>query len=227
MMIKITKDQFSLLEQYELSRYEFGTKGGADTDYLCVVQPNIQMDCSFNNDHLLFYKDEENKVDYLVCTPRMILHSIINGNCDLFYHMLYQNMFSYGVMRFLDAYDIEKFHSKRMFKSLLGVAKRDLKQLKKLRENERFKKASWVVQYMGYLHDILYKQNINVMLSSDHVETLQKIGNHINDVRQLMNNDLVSDLLNNEFLQDEYGMSNIVSLDFVRDMYYKEWSKTL
>lgn len=227
MMIKITKEQFSLLEQYELSRYEFGTKGGADTDYLCVVQPNVQMDCSFNNDHLLFYKDEENKVDYLVCTPRMILHSIINGNCDLFYHMLYQNMFSYGVMGFLDTYDIEEFHSKRMFKSLLGVAKRDLKQLKKLRDKERFKKASWVVQYIMYLNDILYKQNINVMLSSDHDVTLEKIGYHINDVRQLMNNDLVNDLLNNEFLRDEYVTSNITSLEFVRDLYYKEWAKTL
>lgn len=227
MMIKITKEQFCLLEQYELSRYEFGTRNGNDTDYLCVVQPNVQMDCSFNNDHLLFYKDEENKVDYLICTPRMILHSIINGNCDLFYHMLYQNMFSYGIMQFLSTYDIEEFHSKRMFKSLLGVAKRDLKQLKKLRDKELFKKASWVVQYIMYLNDILYKQNINVMLSSDHDVTLQKIGYHINDVRQLMNNDIVNDLLNNEFLRDECGTSNITSLGFVRDLYYKEWAKTL
>jgi len=227
MMIKITKEQFLLLEQYELSRYEFGTKNGADTDYLCVVQPNIQMDCSFNNDHLLFYKDEENKVDYLVCTPRMILHSIINGNCDLFYHMLYQNMFSYGVMQFLGTYDIEQFYSKRMFKSLLGVAKRDLKQLKKLGDEQKFKKASWVVQYIMYLNDILFKQGIDVPLSSDHNKTLQDIGSHIDDIRKLMGDDIVHDLSINEFLDQEYGVSDLRSLEFVKHLYYGEWSKTL
>jgi hypothetical protein len=227
MMIKITKEQFLLLEQYELSRYEFGTKNGADTDYLCVVQPNIQMDCSFNNDHLLFYKDEENKVDYLVCTPRMILHSIINGNCDLFYHMLFQNMFSYGVMQFLSTYDIEQFHSKRMFKSLLGVAKRDLKQLRKLNEREYFKKLSWVVQYIEYLHGILYKQGINVTFSNDYKNTLEDIGFHIDNVRKLMSDELIYDLSHNEFLDQEYGVSDLCSLDFVKDLYYGEWSKTL
>lgn len=211
MMIKISEKEKDDLLKHKIDEYEYGNKNGNDKDLLIVIKPNIEMDSSFNNNHLFFFKD--NSIDYIFCTPTNILKSILNGSNDLIYHMMFKGCFNDSCMSFLNEIGVQSFYSKKMLRSLYGVLKRDRKQLSKIKDEYKFlKKQKFINLYEKYCLEIL---------KCNETENLDQKIKEFN--LQIDKNVLI---LINDKLNEYFSSSEFLNLNWIQKYYLDEWYNT-
>lgn len=145
MNIKIPKELSEELLKITLNTVEFGNTKGEDKDLLHIVKPNFQMDYSaVDNNHTLFYKDEDNKTDHLFITPRGFINGLVTGSNTLFFEVLYDGLLEGTCISFLEDYT-DQFITYKLLKALIGCAERDYKQAKNHKNPE--KKIKWALEY--------------------------------------------------------------------------------
>lgn len=180
------------------------------------------MDCSFNNDHFLFYKDEENSIDRLYCTPRFVVHSLINGSSDLIYHMVMQGMFDDGPLEFLSQMGKEIFYTQKMYKCFVGIAQRDMKQLNKCKEPE--KKLKYIRVYINYLNSILQYYNKDVDFSRGQECALKEMRSLTSTIPKTVDDKVIQVLFS---LLENFETTDIPELKCTNKMYYDAWKESL
>lgn len=221
MLVKISEEQKNELLLHRIGEYEFGTVNGNDKDLLVIIKPNVEMDAAFNNKHMFFYKDVQNKIDYIFATPSMVIKAILDGSNDLIYHMIFSKKFNGGVLGFINNIAIGSLYSRKMYKSLLGCAKRDEKQCKKLSGYELEKKSAWVHTYKVYC---------NIMSSyciKDHKRTviIEKLSQNTNKIRSSVDASALNILFNK--LEEYQRCTKYLQLDWVKFSLYDEWENLL
>lgn len=162
MNIKIPKEIADVLLTKTLHTIEFGNVKGEDTDLLHIVVPNHQMDISsVDNNHTLFYKDEENKTDHLFITPRGFLQGIVTGSNTLFFEVLCDGLLRGTCLEFLEQYTTD-FMTYKLMKAFIGCSERDFTQAKKHKEPE--KKLKWSLEYVNMVSRSLGKSSVDLTL---------------------------------------------------------------
>lgn len=221
MNIKVDARKKWFLDYYTKEYIDFGSVGGKDQDKLGIIPPNVYMDSSLHNrDHFLFYKDEKNSVDYLYATPRLIVNALMTGSSDLPYKMLRLGMFKDTSLNWLHLQGVARFQNFKTAKMLLGVAERDLKQVKAHKEPE--KKLKWAETYLGFVLEMMpHLEEVDLgedlltkvkTLRTEHIKHLPKFMNHVYF-------ESLQDKVIGEFKLYE-------GLKFVSDVYFRSWTSS-
>jgi hypothetical protein len=212
MNIKIDRELCDRLLNNTKSKVLFGSEDGEDKDYLCILPPNIQMDCAFHNrDHFLFFKDEELKIDYLFATPRCLVNGIVTGSSTLLYELIINGKLNNSrYIEKLANFGGRQFITHRLAKSFLGIAKRDFKQ-----SNIFNRKMFWVENYKDIITDMLdcYKigyQDRSFIALSFAIKGLPKYSGLCYDLSNLFPKPI-----------------DIPELDGVESVFYKNWEDSL
>tara|TARA_R110002126_G_scaffold34517_1_gene106801 strand:- start:1941 stop:2591 length:651 start_codon:yes stop_codon:yes gene_type:complete len=214
--IKIGRELCDKLLNNTKSKVLFGSEGGEDKDYLCILPPNIQMDCAFHNrDHFLFFKDEELKIDYLFATPRCLLNGVVTGSSPLLYQLMAEGKFRPNET--WNTFSCGNFITHKLAKSFLGIAKRDLKQSKRLRGAKLAKKLLWVDRYRNIVTDMLDEYEIPYSHSKENFLDLSFAIKYLP--------------IDNSFIQTAMSVFpkpvDIPELNSVESVLYKNWEESL
>ena len=153
MNIKIDRDIHKKLLHYVEHSILFGNPNGADTDVLCILAPNWEMDYAITNtNHQLHYKEEDTKTDYLYTTPRALVRSIIFGENTINMELLMEGKFKDTPLAFLDEIhnrgSRSPFITKKTIRAFLGMSERDLKQAKGDNKEKKLKFAELYYNYV-------------------------------------------------------------------------------
>ena len=143
----------------------------SDTDILKIyLDGSLNLTSITPNHHQLQFNDTENNIDYIYTSLGQFVKNIISGDSTINYEVLQHPDFR---EQFKDLYffvnTIDKINT---IKSYLGMAKRDIKSLKKEPSN---KKAYHIERGIWFAESILNKINI--------FDTLEKYKEHLSLIR--------------------------------------------
>lgn len=225
MNIKIDYEFHNTLQKYVLERIEFGDSKGDDTDLLCVVSPNMQMDGALvNNNHFFFYKDEENKVDYIYATPRCLVDGLITGSSTLLFELLMRDVTPKFFHKYFQYCGMHDLINQKLGKAIIGCAQRDFKQMKKLSSHkDKEKKLKWAVVYTNWLIDYYEttckELNIEGMGLED---VMSEIRSNLHQLRKTVDIDIFIALNSALFKLGDYP-----ELLEARNYYFEAWRESL
>lgn len=225
MNIKIDESFHLELQKYVLERIEFGNPKGSDTDLLCVVSPNIQMDGSLvNNNHFFFYKDEENKTDYLYATPRCLVDGLITGSSTLLFELLMRNITPSFFEPFFAEAGMYDLINQKLGKAVIGCAQRDFKQMKKLSSfDDKRKKLKWAVLYTNWLINYFQTTGKELDIEGKGLEdVMSEIRSNLHQLRKTVDIDTFN-ALNSTISKLGYYPELLEA----RNYYFKAWRESL
>ena len=108
----------------------------SDTDILCIyLEGSLNLTSITPNHHQLQYNDKENNIDYIYTSLSQFVKNIISGDSTINYEVLQSTEFR---EQFKNLYFfVNKLDKINTIKSYLGMAKRDVKMLKKEPSNKK------------------------------------------------------------------------------------------
>lgn len=225
---KILKEQLiqSTILETEVGSGMYGMKNeNSDTDILFVyldglVNPNL-----FQTNHQLQYN--ENNTNYIFTSLQQFIRNILSGDNTINYEVLVSEKIK-GRKYFDELYNIINKYNINVIKSYLGLAKRDLKELKK---NYSGKKMFHFIRGVEFAYSLANVENIFSILENK--ERLLKIKNsdEINDnIRETMalyesSMNTLRAVVNSTKINIDYkdiiSINNIIK-DITNDNYYKK-----
>lgn len=224
MNIKIDESFHLKLQKYLLERIEFGNPKGTDTDLLCIVSPNIQMDVGVNNNHFFFYKDEEEGVDYVYATPRCLVDGLITGSSTLLFELLMRDITPKFFEPFFVQCGMYDLINQKLGKAIIGCAQRDFKQMKKLSSfKDKEKKLKWAVIYTDWLIGYFRVTNKTLHLEGKGMEdVMTEIRSNLHQLRKTVDIHTF-DVLNSTLSK----LNNLPELAEARNYYFETWRDSL
>jgi hypothetical protein len=134
------------LVEIEVGSSSYGLKDAqSDTDILCVYVPSLNKVNSFLNlHHVLQYKDEQNRIDYIFEDVFSFVRNCLSGDSTLNFEALHTETIKDSPLSFL--YDQRfAFYNYNIVKAYLGFGKRDRKFLNaSLTSREQVKKLTHI-----------------------------------------------------------------------------------
>ncbi len=150
------QDLFALLMGATLVKMEVGSSlyglkdAESDTDILCIYVPSInKVNSLLNLQHVLQYKDEENRIDYIFEDVFSFVRNCLSGDSSINFEALHTKALKDSPLSFL--YDQRfAFYNYNIVKAYLGFSKRDRKFLdESLSDREQTKKMTHI--FRSYL----------------------------------------------------------------------------
>ena len=153
MNIHIDRDTHALLQMRCIVRIPIGShlykiaNFDSDKDLLCIYTPNrAELSSVIQTHHQLQYKDEEKKIDYIYTSLPQFLRNLINGDSTINFEALFHPKMAEGFMNKIWRHRYD-FITYNLIKCYLGMAKRDLKQIRSLNtDKEKWDKLAHVVR---------------------------------------------------------------------------------
>jgi predicted nucleotidyltransferase len=143
----------------------------SDTDILCIyLEGSLNLTSITQNHHQFQYKDTENNIDYIYTSLGQFIKNIISGDSTINYEVLQSSEFNnkfHNIWLF-----VNKLDKINIIKSYLGMAKRDVKMLKKELSH---KKAYHIKRGILFAESILNDMDI--------FETLENMRTHLEEIR--------------------------------------------
>ena len=161
----------STIFEIEVGSGMYGLKTStSDTDILKIyLEGSLNLTSITSNHHQLQYNDTENNIDYIYTSVGQFIKNIISGDSTINYEVLQSSEFR---KEFKDLYFfVNKLDKINTIKSYLGMAKRDIKMLKKEPSN---KKAYHIKRGILFAESMLNDVNIFETLNT-HRENLSLI----------------------------------------------------
>lgn len=170
---KMLKEQLdkSTIFEIEVGSGMYGLKTPvSDTDILKIyLEGSLNLTNITNNHHQFQYKDTENDIDYIYTSLGQFVKNIMSGDSTINYEVLESSEFR-AQFKYLYFY-INKLDKINIIKSYLGMAKRDVKMLKKEHSN---KKVYHIKRGILFAESIL--NDVNIFCTLDiHRENLSII----------------------------------------------------
>lgn len=147
----------STIFEIEVGSGMYGLKTStSDTDILKIyLEGSLNLTSITSNHHQLQYNDTENNIDYIYTSVGQFVKNIISGDSTINYEVLQSSEFK---KEFKDLYFfVNKLDKINTIKSYLGMAKRDIKMLKKEPSN---KKAYHIQRGILFAESMLNDVNI-------------------------------------------------------------------
>lgn len=168
MNIKIDRDLHLYLSSMTLGEYEFGAgmRGNktpeSDTDIIRFIPEFFVLSRSpVNNSHFMQYNDDG--VDYVYCTVSQFIHALVNGDATICHEIFRDAVLKHKSLFGLEIlFEPTGFDTFKVARGYLGLARRDLKDTKRLKGRERQKKFEHAergineVRRMLGVHDIQF-----------------------------------------------------------------------
>ena len=133
----------------------------SDTDILCIyLEGSLNLTSITQTHHQLQYNDNENNIDYIYTSLGQFVRNIISGDSTINYEVLQSSEFinkCHNLWLF-----VNKLDKINIIKSYLGMAKRDVKMLKKELSH---KKAYHIKRGILFAESIL--NDVNIFYSLD------------------------------------------------------------
>lgn len=177
MNIIINEKIHNELQKNIISTIEFGSKlkgesnEKSDSDLLHIVKSaDWWVSLPFANQHLLQYKTETE--DHIYCNAHTFVKSILDGDTTIFIEMHHFGGLKDTCLSFLEKYNLTYYRTLRAY---LGVARRDMKDIKKMFKSKDTrkmnKKFKFIQNSMNYVIDNLeengYKNEIVSILEQN------------------------------------------------------------
>lgn len=141
--------------EIEVGSEMYGLKNkNSDSDILVIYIDSIFNRGTLNSHHQLQYNDENNNVNYIFTTLEQFCLNIITGDSTINYEVLVQGKFK---EKFEDLYYALNYYNTKIIKSYLGMAKRDLKTIRK---NYNPKTASHFIRGLHFAEAIMNNEHI-------------------------------------------------------------------
>lgn len=225
---KTLKEQLiqSTILETEVGSGMYGMKNeNSDTDILFVYLDGIINPNLFQTNHQLQYN--ENNTNYIFTSLQQFVRNILSGDNTINYEVLVSEK-NKGRKYFDELYNIINKYNINVIKSYLGLAKRDLKELKK---NYSGKKMFHFIRGVEFAYSLANDENIFSILENK--ERLLKIKNsdEINeDIRETMalyesSMNTLRAVVNSTKINIDYkdiiSINNIIK-DITNDNYYKK-----
>lgn len=131
----------------------------SDTDVLIIYINPISCRTSFNSHHQLQFK--KNGTDYILTTLEQFVMNILSGDSTINYEVLCSSQFQNAFPELSDALSCYNY---KVIKSYLGMAKRDLKTIRKKYNN---KTASHFLRGLMFSEQMILRQNIFALSTHD------------------------------------------------------------
>lgn len=153
MNIHIDSNTHLLLQRRAIVQIPIGSRmykisdADSDTDILCIYAPTrAEISSVIQTHHQLQYKDEGRKTDYIYTSLPQFLRNLINGDSTINFEALFHPKMAEGMMNKIWRQRYE-FITYNLIKCYLGMAKRDLKQIRSLNtDKEKWDKLVHVVR---------------------------------------------------------------------------------
>lgn len=158
MNIHITKEQKDTLDENVICSFVFGSKlyktdsEQSDTDILRIVN-NVNSNSFVWSHHNLQYTDNETNTDYVYTTYPNFIRNLLTGDSTVNFEIV---MFS-GQSEYLEFLqkNATKFATKKLIRSYLGLAKRDIKNFHKTGDLSKLNHAKRGIHFAGLLQTLL------------------------------------------------------------------------
>ncbi|AUS02842.1 hypothetical protein NVP2275O_261 [Vibrio phage 2.275.O._10N.286.54.E11] len=216
------------LQKYVIETIEFGStmKGtstvNSDHDYLHIIYPSSTWQKSpVNTNHLLQYKDDG--ADHIYCDPVNFVKCLLDGDSTIFHEMLRYNVLNDTCISFLNKYKFEHYKTLRAY---LGIARRDLKEVSKLFNNNEVKsrkKLNFAIESHNYVCEVLnatQRQYTLPMINTIHdlrvvLSSVQKSLDILrNDINLKLQSGTISRTISKEELHDIQSELNAFNVAF-------------
>lgn len=154
------KKLFNQLMQNKIFEIEVGSymynlqNENSDKDILVIYIDSIFNRGTLNSHHQLQYNDENNNINYIFTSLEQFCLNITTGDSTINYEVLVQGKFK---EKFEDLYYALNYYNTKIIKSYLGMAKRDLKTIRKRYDP---KTASHFIRGLYFAEAIIYNKNI-------------------------------------------------------------------
>lgn len=128
------EELFNELLKNKIFEIEVGSKmynlknENSDTDILIIYIEPIGNRGTLNSHHQLQYNDENNNINYIFTSLEQFCLNITTGDSTINYEVLQSNEFK---KKFPNLRDALNYNNTKIVKSYLGMAKRDLKTIRK------------------------------------------------------------------------------------------------
>jgi predicted nucleotidyltransferase len=154
------KKLFNELMQNKIFEIEVGSymynlqNENSDKDILIIYIDSVFNRGTLNSHHQLQYNDENNNINYIFTSLEQFCLNIITGDSTINYEVLQSNEFK---KKFPNLRDALNYYNTKIIKSYLGMAKRDLKTIRK-RYNP--KTASHFIRGLYFAEAIMNNEHI-------------------------------------------------------------------
>lgn len=225
MNIKISREFKGGLDNHLLEKVLFGSKDGKDKDWLCIVEPNIQMDSALHNrDHFFFYKDETTNQDFVYATPRALVNGILTGSSTILYEMSQEDKAPIFFRPFFVQCGLYDLMTQKLCRALIGVAQRDYKQAQKLSSNyDKRKKLYWAEKYTKWVLDYFVVTGKEINIEGKGLwDVTVELRNNLTQLKQSVDDHTFFNLCN--LLQFP---ADIPELGMAEYFYFNSWRESL
>ena len=211
---KMLKEQLdkSTIFEIEVGSGMYGLKTPeSDTDILKIyLEGSLNLTSITDNHHQFQYKDTKNNIDYIYTSLGQFVKNIISGDSTINYEVLESSEFREQFKDLYLYFYINKLDKINIIKSYLGMAKRDLKMLKKETNN---KKAYHIKRGILFAESIL--NDVNIFCTLDiHRENLSII----RDTRTLLDFECFIQIYEARINQLRVSIKDKQSRPFSQDM---------